>query len=121
MEEDIKILEESIDKMIKDERIHDDYRNTITAIENLIKGYRELKEITNKYDAFANDYMPNDVKMVIADRKFFQDGIFNESFIPKSKIKEFVEENKWNLSETEYHFDSTVVDADELLKFMEDK
>lgn len=38
--------------------------------------------------------MLNDVKMIIADREYFNNGIFKENFIPKSKVKEKIEEYK---------------------------
>lgn len=90
MEEDIKILEE-----IKRPTLATGFeRQTkiLQAIENLIKGYRELKEITNQYNAFGNDYLSNDVKIIIADREYFNNGIFKENFIPKSKIKAKIQE-----------------------------
>lgn len=72
----------------------------VQAVARLIKGYRELEEREIWSTATING--------------------LKRDFIPKSKIKEFVEENKWYLLETEYHFDSTVVDVDELLKVIED-
>lgn len=60
-------------------------------IQQLEKENKELKKITQMYDAFGNDYMENDVKMIIADREYFHNGIFNESFIPKSVIREKIE------------------------------
>ena len=75
-------------------------------IEQLEKENEELKKITQMYDAFGNDYMENDVKMIIADREYFQNGIFNESFIPKSiiknKIKEYEELLKDELTQVTY-------------------
>ena len=125
MEEDIKILETYLKNSAYKEKDSDFFKNggweivdleIPQAIDNLLKGYRELKEITNTYDAFANDYIPNDVKMVIADRKFFQDGIFNESFIPKSKIKEKIEElEKYrNLAREMIEHRVVVADSDSL-------
>ena len=58
----------------------------------LEKENRELKKITRMYDAFGNDYMENNVKMIIADREYFQNGMFNESFIPKFVIREKLKE-----------------------------
>jgi hypothetical protein len=106
----------------------------LQSLENLIKGYRELEEenarigmlnlvqedmikeleeITNKYDAFANDYMPNDVKMIIADREYFNNGVFKENFIPKSKVKEIIE--NWKNQST-YYGSNIVHDLQELME-----
>lgn len=87
-------------------------------IENLIKEYRELEEKTKNIEPILINN-----KMYFIDEELYEDLLkdIKTNYIPKSKIKEFVKENKWDLLETEYHFDSTVVDADELLKFMEDK
>lgn len=72
--------------------------NILNRLEQLEKENKELKKITQMYDAFGNDYMENNVKMIIADREYFHNGIFNESFIPKSvireKIEEYLEEDK---------------------------
>ena len=112
MEETIKILEEFInDRLFKYARnafTESDIKDLDMLIENLIKGYRELEKSKITYERVTE--MQEENKRIV-----------DKNYIPKAKIKEFVKENKWDLLETEYHFDSTVVDADELLKFMEDK
>ena len=89
MEEDIKILEEQlntykrhIENYQKEEcltRVYYELKSYATALENLIKGYRELKE--------RNIYLVN-------ERKKLEELLFmsNENYIPKSKIKEKIEE-----------------------------
>lgn len=67
--EDIKVLEEYKEKMIKDERIHDDYRNMLTAIENLIERNKAQKD---NIDRLLE--------------------IIKEETIPKSKVREKIEE-----------------------------
>ena len=77
MEEDIKVLEEYKEKMIKDEKIHDDYRNMLTAIENLIEGYKELEEEVSD-NAMAKEEWKARYNILIKD------------MIPKSKVREII-------------------------------
>lgn len=49
----------------------------------------ELKNITKSYDSFLGDE-----KIVIADKKFFVNGYFQENFVRKDKIKAKIEEFK---------------------------
>ena len=100
MEEDIKILEEYIkdlkltpEELLKSNEVIKfiEYKE-IKAIENLIARYKELDKIVKTYNTIPNDYMPNDVKIVIADREYFNNGILKENCIPKSKVKEKIEE-----------------------------
>ena len=107
MEEDIKILEDFIDyygfikTAIGDDNIRqfeiNISKNEIKAIENLIarnkelkKENKELKEITTNYNAYP--YYDGDDRIIIADVKYFANGFFKNNFIPKSKIKEKIEE-----------------------------
>ena len=99
LEDDIKILEEFKKNGYSMLYIKYGDRNKTNlrlerAIEKLLKRYKELeeenktlKEITNSYNAFGNDYIPNDMKFIIADREYFYSGIFKESFIPISVIQ----------------------------------
>ena len=63
----------------------------ITLVLNLIekqqKEIEELKNITKSYDSFLGDE-----KIVIADKKFFVTGYFQENFVRKDKIKAKIEE-----------------------------
>lgn len=63
----------------------------ITLVLNLIekqqKEIEELKNITKSYDSFLGDE-----KIVIADKKFFVNGYFQENFVRKDKIKAKIEE-----------------------------
>lgn len=65
----------------------------ITLVLNLIekqqKEIEELKNITKSYDSFLGDE-----KIVIADKKFFVNGYFQENFVRKDKIKAEIEELK---------------------------
>ena len=98
MEEDIKILEEWIEisignapEWVKSDEILKliDYKQ-IKAIENLIKGYRE-KEESDKYlyDAYQD-----------AGKKMFEYAEQLEDSVPKSKIKEKIEELEKEKDET---------------------
>ena len=65
----------------------------IETILNLIdkqsKEIEELKNITKSYDSFLGSE-----KIVIADKKFFVNGYFQENFISKDKIKAKIEIRK---------------------------
>ena len=50
------------------------------------KEIEELKNITKSYDSFLGDE-----KIVIADKKFFVNGYFQENFVRKDKIKAKIE------------------------------
>ena len=112
MEEDIKILEEFLDLA----RTRD-YKGNLTgsfdefeleveekeykAIENLLTRYKqleeenkELKHITNNYNAYQQKSDNPNSTIIIADEKWFINGYFKENFIPKSKVKEKIEELK---------------------------
>ena len=111
MEEDIKILEEFLDLA----RTRD-YKGNLTgsfdefeleveekeykAIENLLTRYKQLEEentqlktITQEYNSYLQD-SNCDTKIIIADSEYFANGFFKENFIPKSKVKEKIEELK---------------------------
>ena len=104
MEEDIKILEELfddvelsiggwVDRLDKKER---------QALENLIKGYRELEEIAESYIWQSN-----------FDMKFYE-----ENYIPKSKIADKIKELVIE-EETGYFDNSRIIRV--LQELMEDK
>ena len=111
MEEDIKILEEFLDLA----RTRD-YKGNLTgsfdefeleveekeykALENLLTRYKQLEEentqlktITQEYNSYLQD-SNCDTKIIIADSEYFANGFFKENFIPKSKVKEKIEELK---------------------------
>jgi hypothetical protein len=106
------------DKDILDILLHSTDRLTeceIKAIENLIARYKELETIVKTYNAIPNDYIPNDVKIVIADREYFNNGMFKENLIPKSKIKEKIEFIK-SLNEKLYYEENVISILQELLE-----
>lgn len=81
MEEDIKLLEEKI----KNGVIYVNCGNSIEKlIENLIKEYREKEEI---------------IKKLVKNLLDFSNTVVKE-FIPKSKVKEMIEEIKANIEES---------------------
>lgn len=65
--------------------------NTVNSykgqFKNQQKEIEELKNITKSYDSFLGDE-----KIVIADKKFFVNGYFQENFISKDKIKAKIKE-----------------------------
>ena len=77
MEEDIKILE-----------------NLLTRYKQLEEENKELKHITQNYNAYQQKSDNPNTTIIIADEKWFINGYFKENFIPKSKIKEKIEELK---------------------------
>ena len=97
MEEDIKILEEFIEAYKIAEEVLDG--DVIQSIEHLIKRYKqleeenkELKHITQNYNAYQQKSDNPNSTIIIADEKWFINGYFKENFIPKSKVKEKIEE-----------------------------
>ena len=71
-----------------------------TAIKNLLTRYKQLEEentqlktITQEYNSYLQDSNCA-TKIIIADSEYFANGFFKENFIPKSKVKEKIEELK---------------------------
>lgn len=111
MEEDIKILEYGLEYFRfnpnKKPRTHFamlqrySFEQYLQALENLIARYKELEEenkelkhITQNYNAYQQkSYNPNST-ILIADEEWFINGYFKENFIPKSKIKNKIQELK---------------------------
>lgn len=92
MEDSLKILEEFI-KYFEAEAVSRKYRRNISitvgeddieAIENLIKGYRELEEFVGAIKELQKTKTPI-VELVHEMNKF------EDEFIPKSKIKEILD------------------------------
>lgn len=54
----------------------------LELIEKQSKEIEEIKNITKSYDSFLGDE-----KIVIADKRFFVNGYFQENFVRKDKIK----------------------------------
>ena len=102
MEADIKILEELISWKGKSVKIRD---YEITAIENLIKGYRELEEELKREKIWRirlekeNEDTCNEVN---------NNYIRKSLVIPKSKIKEKIEE----INEEEKELQNTISDKE---------
>ena len=113
MEEYIKILEEikkKFEKTMKiivlgeystyvDNSIFEDIKKLINISENLIARYKqleeenkELKHITQNYNAYQQKSDNPNTTIIIADEKWFINGYFKENFIPKSKVKDKMEE-----------------------------
>lgn len=64
-----------------------DIKTVLNLVTKLQKENEELKAITKTYDALKN----TQENIVIADKKFFDNGYFNENLIPISFIKEIQE------------------------------
>ena len=109
MKEYIKILEEivetyrscSVNEEGFDMKVDIGFtKKECEALENLIAGYKQLEEentqlktITQEYNSYLQD-SNCDTKIIIADSEYFANGFFKENFIPKSKVKEKIEELK---------------------------
>ena len=100
MEEDIKILEniksymqDNINKgfhkfIYNDLGCDEKCIDIINAISNLIEENKELKHITQNYNAYQQKSDNHNTTILIADEKWFINGYFKENFIPKSKLQE---------------------------------
>ena len=109
MKEYIKILEEivetyricSVNEEGFDMRVDIGFtKKEYKAIENLLTRYKQLEEentqlktITQEYNSYLQD-SNCETKIIIADSEYFVNGFFKENFIPKSKVKEKIEELK---------------------------
>ena len=111
MEEDIKVLKEML-KIRKEQKeiiecaggYCENCNPDIKALENAIqtiKAYKELEEenkelkhITQNYNAYQQKSDNPNLTIIIADEDWFINGYFKENFIPKSKVKEKIEELK---------------------------
>ena len=107
MEEYIKILEEIVE-IYRNCSVNEEgfdmmvdigvTKKECEALENLIAKYKELEEenkelkhITQNYNAYQQKSDNPNSTIIIADEKWFINGYFKENFIPKSKVKEKIE------------------------------
>lgn len=87
------ILNEIIEQFKRFEKVkvlNPKYRK---ALENLIAENKELKAITNHYEAYECE-APKDSgqKIIIADKLYFNNGYFKNNFIEIDKIKRVFED-----------------------------
>ena len=102
MEEDIDILEKVIDTYNNWRELPYHFnKDIIQAISNLLlenkklkEENKELKHITQNYNAYQQKSDNPNSTTIIADEKWFINGYFKENFIPKSKVKEKIEDLK---------------------------
>ena len=97
-EEELKILEDKIEFWKKDPRIMIDEENFnfLKLLENLLQGYKELKEENEKQKKLtkiAQTISDESIKEALEE--------FEKDYIPKSKIKEKIEEYKKKADEFE--------------------
>ena len=145
MEEDLKILEENINNGT----IYCLCGNTINkAIENLIKGYKELEEYQHKVNQILNldddnlnivlvDNCQKGLKKCVTEferenqsyRDYFGTPpcYDNANYIPKSKVREKIEELRYkqreNIKNLEYDYEinKVILSLKELLQEGDDK
>lgn len=111
MEEDIQVLKEMLKTRKEQKEIIEcaggycgNCNPDIKALENAIqtiKAYKELEEenkelkhITQNYNAYQQKSDNPNSTIIIADEEWFIKGYFKENFIPKSRVKENIEELK---------------------------
>lgn len=74
----------------------------LNLIEKLQEENEELREITNGYNSLKKDSETfGGIPLIIADEKYFNDGIFTVNFIPKDKIREKIKELEEYIVKTE--------------------
>ena len=111
MKEDIKNLEEIIN-LCKEEINNNDKNITATldledlnSLKNLLTGYKQIEEKL-KIKTGDVDYLTNKI-----NRHFIDDVTLKQDYIPKSKVKEKIEEinnENLNYSESEYYLESEI-------------
>lgn len=107
MKEDIDILEKVIDTYNNWRELPYHFnKDIIQAISNLLlenkklkEENKELKHITQNYNAYQQKSDNPNSTIIIADEKWFINGYFKENFIPKSKVKDKIEELKKKVEE----------------------
>ena len=67
------------------------FKRTIDYIEKLYIENQDLRAITNGYNSLKKDSEAfGGIPLIIADEKYFNDGILKESYINKDKIREII-------------------------------
>ena len=124
MEEDIKILKNTLEKYCYKNckgEIDDSCKECkrLLAIENLIKGYRELEE---KYNNQLSEMIRIQEESLKAYKQGDETGTKNGIVYMKSKIKEKIEELETKTGGNTYHVQS-IINAQKrvLQELMEDK
>ena len=115
MEEDIEYLEQliGIKKEYKCKPIKSKTQeNTKQAIENLIARYKELEKENKKMKANnllkLNKEINKNIQVAYGGRRYNTEGIVIENYIPKSKVKEKIEELDIRIGECCENIDKTV-------------
>lgn len=94
MKEDLKIIENFIKKYKNNPQImiQEENFNLMQSLENLIARNKKLENITKLYNSYCVEAPENaQYNIIIADKRYFDMGIFEEQFIPKSKVIEIIE------------------------------
>ena len=86
MEENIKVLEEYIEALRYPMSFKYTNEQKAQAIENLIKGYKELEEKFKKMTNIAETLRKENVEYIIQERQY------ELHYIPKSILQELLEE-----------------------------
>lgn len=136
MKENIKILKSLIEDLKREEKlIGYNAEVEIQAIENLIKGYRELEKENKKLKEYIV-VAPNLDEMTATKYSYIQreayfkgraeeqqkaEQIIYEHYIPKSKVKERIEELNKNELLCKMNFENIKFTIEVLQELMEDK
>ena len=91
LKQDIEILENVINTYeTYNEMPYKFNTEIILAIEHILKEYKELLEITQSYNSIKQDMKCSKYKIVIADIRYFDKGVFKEKFIYSGLIKKII-------------------------------
>lgn len=77
-------------RMISPYSLYPLYVKLEKSLTNIIEQIEELKAITKTYNAYNTK--KDDDKIILADKRYFDCGVFSDNLIPKSKIIEKIKE-----------------------------
>ena len=97
--EDIKLVEELINvakkcNLFEGNKYHEAIEHILSDYKRVLEENKELKHITQNYNSYLQKSDDPNTTIIIADEKWFINGYFKENFIPKSRVKEKIEELK---------------------------
>ena len=89
--DDYSLLDE--EEIKENESVNKSIELILNLIENLIAENKELKAITNQYEAYKCEASKDSrAKIIIADKLYFNKGYFKNNFIEIDKIKRVFED-----------------------------
>ena len=89
--DDYSLLDE--EEIEENESVNKSIELILNLIENLIAENKQLKAITNQYEAYECEASKDSrAKIIIADKLYFNNGYFKNNFIEIDKIKKVFED-----------------------------